>query len=315
MKGVSIEVLKRDLEIFYRPPLGAVATFKVVRQILDELQKSSEVLLTTDITPTALVEWVTKYPKGPANARKLLGSLRHACNYAQLKGWLTVSPFAFRPMEKWIVDDRDDDEQEFNEQTRHHPLEDLTRVIRGMQAEAAGSWHAHRLFALATTTFLTGARAKEVQGAKITDFQLTERWFLVRVNERRRLKTKKSKRRVPMPLELVSVLAEWLPRSLSPWAFPGVMRLGPWLTGCDGYRPVDKLKAVGERYGVEGLTFQSLRHSYITHSEGPWGIPNLITQRIAGHTRPETTAGYRGFDRANLQSAIEPISLGLMPMN
>jgi len=62
---------------------------------------------------------------------------------------------------------------------------------------------------------------------------------------------------------------------------------------------------------VTGLTFLSLRHSYITHSAGPWGVPDLLTQRIVGHTRRETTSGYRGFDPANVRSGIARISLGL----
>jgi integrase len=308
-KGVSIDRLKADLFALHSPPLGSLATWKIYRQILEELEAHAGVKTVQDITPIALAEWVRSCPKNRANAWKLLSALRHACNYAHLQGWLKVSPFAFRPMERWITGE---EEELDSPKIRHHGLEDLTRVMNGLRAEAESSWHAHRLFALAFTTLMTGARAREVQASKREDYDLGTGWFKVRANERRRLKTKRSKRDVPMPAELVSTLSRWFPESASEWAFPGQERVGPWLGGDSGFKPLDKLKKAGLRYGLTGLTFQSLRHSYITHCEA-WGIPELIIQRLSGHTRPETTRGYRGFDAENLRRAIAPICLNLAP--
>lgn len=160
---------------------------------------------------------------------------------------------------------------------------------------------------------MTGARAMEVQAALAADFDLRGLVFLVRPNERRRLKTRKSRREVVLPVELVPILDRWLPEGGSRWAFPGARRKSPWVGGSPGRKPLDELKAAGERCGVKGLTFQSLRHSYVTHSQGPWRVPDLLTQQLCGHTRRETTEGYRGFDRANAIEAVAGISLGLAP--
>jgi integrase len=296
MRSVPIALLRDEIESLHTPPFGSVATWKIARQILD-----------------GLAAWIRSDPKGPANTYKLLSSLRHTCNYAVLKGWLKTSPFAFRKLDAWVRDhnpDGDDDEPV----VRHHPLSELTRVLLGLQSDAAQGWQSRRLFTLAATTFLTGARAREIQGSRVEDYDLVEGWLKIRPNAKRRLKTKSARRKVPLTSELTDVLSAWMPLAESEWAFPGERRLGPWMTGMSGRTPVDRLKQAGERYGLKGLTFQSLRHSFITHSAGPWGLPDLLSQRIAGHTRRETTEGYRGFDATNVREAISAIFIGLIPI-
>lgn len=310
MPSVSIDRLIGELEGLYVPPSGAVATFRKMRQVLREFAAHAGAKRATDLTAPAIGRWLAAFPaRTPATSYTLLSSFRRACSYAVHCGYLRTSPFEFRRLSDWI---RDYDPRE-RKAARHHPLGDLKRAFAGLADEAARSWEAHRLFALAATTALTGARALEVQASRRADYDLRGRAFQVRPNERRRLKTKKSRREVVLPGELLPILERWLPEAGSEWAFPGARRRTPWMGGAPGRKPLDRLKAAGERFGVEGLTFQSLRHSYVTHSQGPWRVPDLLTQQLCGHTRRETTEGYRGFDRANALEAVAGISLGLAP--
>jgi len=320
MPSVPIQKLRDDLQALYLPPFGKLATWKKMRQVLDEFATYAGVKKTSDLTPTAIASWIrdSPRPRSPATTFSLLSAFRRACSYSIQRGWLKVSPFRFRKLNDWVPgylpgEEADDDDDEGDRTSRHHPLSDVKRAMLHLQAESAFGWENHRLFAVAATTFLTGARAMEVQAAKVADFNLTTRWFKIRVNERRGLKTRKSRRKVPLTRELVSILAAWLPLAGSVWAFPGIRKVGPWISGGSGRKPLDRLKAEASKAGVEGLTFLSLRHSFITHSAGAWGVPDLLSQQIAGHTRRETTDGYRGFDESNIFAAIDSISLGLLP--
>lgn len=319
MPAVTITRLRDDLSRLYVPPCGAVATWRKIRQVLDEFERHAGVKRTSDLNPPAVAAWLTNAPvRSLATTKTLLSSFRRACTYAKSQGWLRCSPFEVRKLSHWLKhlepsEDNWDDEwsDDDNARCRHHSLADLVRVMGYLSAESAKGWEQHRLFALATATAYTGARAKEVQCAKVADFNLARKFFRVVRNERRGLKTKPSRRRIPLPPELIPVLDDWLPLTGSIWAFPGARRKTPWQEGATGRKPLDRLKAAGMSCGVEGLTFLSLRHSFITHSAGPWRVPDLLTQKIAGHSKATTTAGYRGFDRANLLDAVSTISFGL----
>lgn len=308
MPAVAIARLRTELECLYVAPFGAPATWRKIRQVLEEMERSAGVSTTGDLTPPAIARWIGAFPsRSHATAFTLLSSLRRACTYACSQGWLYSSPFDFRKLRDWLRDYEPAD----REAPRHHSIADLGRVLGVLAAESADGWQNHRLFALVATTAMTGARAREVQAARVEDFDLAERVFWIRGNDRRRLKTKRSKRRVPLTAEAVRILADWLPQTRSVWAFPGARFTSPWTSGSPGQKPLDCLKAVGLRCGIVGLTFQSLRHSFITHSAGPWRVPDLISQRIAGHTSRATTDGYRGYDSSNMSAAVECISFGL----
>lgn len=310
MQPVKLHALRDELRPLYLPPFGAVATFKKVRQVLDEVEAQADARTTADLTPTTVGRWVVANPgRSHPTARSLLSSLRRVCSYAIHRGYLQASPFDFRPLADWIRDLEPD--AETPPKVRHHPIDDLRRAFAAMRTSAGEGWRPHRLYALAVATAMTGARAREVQCSRVDDWDLPGRLFAIRPNDRRRLKTRPSRRRVPLPPELAEVLARWLPLTACEWAFPGTLRRGPWQGGYPGTKPLDELKAAGLAAGVSGLTFLSLRHSYITHSEGAWRVPDLLTRRFAGHTRRETTEGYRGFDPANGRAAVESITLGL----
>ena len=88
------------------------------------------------------------------------------------------------------------------------------------------------------------------------------------------------------------ILAGWIPRTDSPWLFPGVRRQVPWRNGRPGTRPIDRLKSAGRDAGIEGLTFQSLRHTFATYARRLWGLSELELMTVLRHTSPGTQRAY-----------------------
>jgi integrase len=308
MPAVTMARLMTDLQSLYSPPVKAIATWRKMRQALEEVERLAHVKKSSDLTVTAVADWLKHAPqRSPATTRTLLSSFRRACAYAKHRGWLRASPFEFRKLADWQPDydpDEDDDEGQ-----KHHPLADIRKVLLYLRGESVRGWEEHRLFAIAATFAYTGARAREVQCAQVATLDLVEHSFHIRKNERLRLKTKKSKRDVPLHSGLVPILIDWLGESGSIWAFPGVRRKSPWEGGSKGKKPLDQLKAAGLACGVEGFTAQSLRHSFVTHSAAA-GIPELLTQQMCGHTQKKTTKGYRHKDQPNLRIAMECLPYG-----
>ena len=112
---------------------------------------------------------------------------------------------------------------------------------------------------------------------------------------------------MPVPHPLAKVLRGWLDHVASDgFVFPNEGRDGPWTGGTVGKRPVDVLKALGERAGVPGLTFQSLRHAFATHAEY-WGLTDAQIQRILRHTNPNTQHRYRHAELENMRRMVEGV--------
>jgi len=155
---------------------------------------------------------------------------------------------------------------------KHHSLADIKRVLDLLASEVLDredwpQWRARRLLALASLFAFTGLRLKEGLYLRVEDIDLDQRVIQIIPRTLNRLKTEASAQPIPIPDGLAPILADWLPRCGSEWAFPGVTGKAPWTGGPSGHRPLDQLKAAGERAGVHGLTFLSLRHTWATQAE------------------------------------------------
>lgn len=288
----------------YDPPARAKTTCRLMRQTLRELAQDSAVTTSADLLPEALWRWMKRYPtRTPITASTHLRNLRTFCNHAVGRGCLTASPFSYDVKLAKAAHVRK------SRRRRHHSLLEIGTVLGLLRDRAARSclWEDQRLHALAAVVAYTGARAKEAQWAEVADFDLAEGVFLIEPKPNHPLKTESSEREVPIPPPLSAILRRWLPRARSPWAFPGVRRQGPWDGGAPGYRPVDRLRQAGLDAGVRGFTFLSLRHSYVTHGSGAWGMGPGSIQQIAGHSLQDTQKHYLGRDRDNLRAAVASI--------
>lgn len=155
---VPFERLRSELLAFYAPPLRAKATHAGMRRMF----KVVAVLLgpdatTADLTPALVGRLVATRPPelSPHSVKSLLTTVKIACNYAVSQGYLRTSPFAFR--KNWVrVGDP--------VRKRHHPIEDIARVLELLAREVGERsgwrrWRARRIQALAATVAYTGLRA------------------------------------------------------------------------------------------------------------------------------------------------------------
>lgn len=283
----------------YLPPLRAITTLGKMRSVLLRLGRLPGLESTADLTTALIARYVAERAKN-VRSNTIAGDLSYlasACSMAVEEGWLARNPFDSRRLRI---------RPEPPSQKRYHSVADLVRVLDHLRARAGESWESHRLYAAASTVAYTGLRRSEALRLQVEDVSLADR--VLCVVARTRLKTLAAAAPVPIPPRLAEVLADWLPRTGGAWVFPNGARTGPWVGGNHGYTPLDKLKRAGRAVGVEGLTWQSLRHSWATHAEGAWMLGEAAIQRVLRHSRPLTQRGYRHADLENLRRIGERVS-------
>lgn len=325
----------------YDPPLRSKNTRSRVKSILGQLAALG-VTSTADLTPALVAKYIASQPASQSRntTRGYLSYLRSLCNYAAGRRYVFISPFMLR--RQWVRPSPPLAKS-------HHSLEEIARVLcqarkeieskrQHSQASRWAEWRARRLFTLFGVVSHTGLRKNEALKLRVEDIDLPGRMILVRprANSGELLKTDASAAPVPIPADLVPIIDAWLPHLALPspevlasvkrgpfgksvgydppdpgWLFPCSARNAPWTGGSKGHKPGDALKALGVRAGVQGLTFQSLRHSWATHAESAWGLSPAVIQRVLRHTTPRTQLGYRHADLANLRKATE--RLGFEP--
>lgn len=300
-QAVPWDRLRAEVLDLYRPPIRRIATFRKIRQVLEEFGPLCPT--SADLSPGAIAGWLREHPgRRPATAKALLSALRAACRYGESRGYLS-SPFRFRALEGWLP------LEEPEPIRRHRSAAEVGRVLLAADAEAiSGSWECRRRRALVYALAFTGARAREVLGLHRDDCDLAAGLIHIRPHARRSLKTRSSRRSLPIADPLLPVLASWLSRAdrRSEWAFPHSGLDGPWLWGTVDSRALGQVRALGDRAGVPGLTLLCFRHSFATAAES-WGLGELALQRLLGHGRPQTQATYRHADPEQLRGAMDAV--------
>lgn len=316
----------------YAPPLRAQSTRNKMRWAL----RIAAGLLgpkatTADLTPGFVAAVVTARPpaESPNSTLSLLSSLRAACNYAVVRGYLRVTPFAAR--KRWVRPAPPGP-------PKYHTRAEIAAVLALLRREAEerpgwAQWRARRLYALAATLAYTGMRRNEALYLHAADAVLDSRMLLIVARKGSALKTLGSAQPVPIAEPLAPILADWLAHRLDapgladgvpaavaarpvdpscPWLFPNLSRMGPWTSGGPGQKPLDRLKAAGVRAGVAGFTALSLRHSFASHAEY-WGLSPAEIQRVLRHTNLRTQWHYRHADAANMRSAVRNVGFDAGP--
>jgi integrase len=298
MAKLDFRQFQSEILSLYGPGLRSPRTKKKLAHILDSVAALPGVKTTADLTPATVAAFVsTLATLNPNTANGYLGYLRRACNYAVARGYLRASPFAahnFRLRPRPPAD--------------AHLGADQVGAILAHLAGSRATWEEHRLYALIATFAFTGLRRDEGLRLRVADVDLANRVIQVVDRASSPLKTEGSAAPVPIAEVLAEVLAEWLPRSGSPWAFPGITRVGPWTGGPAGKRPLDEAKAAALAAGVAGLTFRGLRQTWATMAESRWGLSELVVQRVLRHARPQTQQLYRKADLPNLTAAVRDLT-------
>jgi integrase len=282
----STEVLR-----LYQPPARRPSTRAKIEQALRELAPYCQ--STDQLDPGTISDWLASRPdRATPTHRSMLSSLRAACSYGDYQGWMN-NPFRFRKLKDWLPQDEVDEQEEFR---RHRSIAEVARLLRQADQEAQdGVWTSLRLRAVVYTLAYTGAGNREVMGLRVTDVDLDHGVIRFRSHPRRRLKRASRAAILGIPAPLAEVLAQWLPHTKCEWLFPHKYFTGPWLAGSTGSKPLDQVKALGARAGVEGLTILALRHTIGTHAES-WGLSELELQSQLRHSRRATQKHYRHAD-------------------
>jgi integrase len=290
------------------------ATRGKLRQVLMALEGLG-CTSTDQLTPELIGRFVASRPPGQSSHTllSLLSSLRSACTYAEECRYVMISPFRLRRVSRWVRVGPPRGKRHFSAAEVKTVLDFMAREIDAKKGWA--QWRARRLYALTATVAYCGPRAREAQRSHVADYDLAGRVWSIRPHDGR-LKTDASEAPVAIPPPLVPILESWLEHRLDrpegfelpaevPWMFPGSTRRCAWVNGPPGGEPVDRLKAVAARAGVEGMTFHALRRSWATRAEA-LGIPQALITRQCRHTSEATTRRwYQQRDLNALRDAVE----------
>lgn len=279
MPAVSFTRLEEEALALYAPPRRRKSTWFKVRCVLREFRELPGIRRSSDITPMAILRWIEAHDdRSPMTNRSYLKTFQAVCTYAKKMGYLRVSPWEIRT--DWITFDLDEEDEP---EARHLSIDELRALLDQLDAEAlAGGWLEWRLQALGYTYVHTALRAREALGLKLVDIELKRGVIRLRSRRRRKLKTRTSERIVGIPDHLRVVYERWIPQCGSEWLFPGVRRKTPWMGGTSGKRPLDAIKAVAGRAGIEHVTIHALRRSLATHA-ARLGISRDERKDLLGH--------------------------------
>jgi integrase len=289
-KRKSWASFSEEVVSLYAPPVRRRGTQRLIKSVLDEFAPRCRWV--SDLGPAAIAGWIADHPgRRPESVYSKLRSLRAAVTYALVRGYLRVSPFAFRSARAWSS-------WEAPELPAPVCSSAQVRAILALADREAqtGHWRTHwrrqRLRALVYLLAYTGVRPAEALGLEVADVDLGRGLVSIKSNQGRSLKTRASAASVPIPEPLRPVLAHWIPQTGGEWLFPGTRKRGAWLTGGPGVRALDQVRDLGERAGVKGLTLVSFRHTFASMAE-LWGLGELALQRLLRHTRLKTQLHYR----------------------
>lgn len=310
IQPLPIETLRADFMEGYVPgdrALGARArsTCTLMNQSMRELHEDELLKLSTDLSPAVVWRWMRRRPKSAVTCATHLRNIRVYCRYAVGRHALFACPFTYDAKLRKAVGVKKE------AKLRHHSIEAIARVLDHLAARANESWKDARLYALVTLVAYSGVRAMEALCAEVSDIDLNECIFRIRRKAENFGKTDRFEGDVPLPPAAIPVLKDWLLRTDSRWAFPGVRRKTPWTGGGQNQKPLDCFKAAGEAVGVKGFTLLSLRHSYITNGRLVWGMNETQIQMIARHTTTRTQQHYLGKDLPVLKTAVSPMIFSL----
>lgn len=275
----------------YRPPMRAAGTLRAVRQVLRELAEVG-VHSTSDFTAGAIGLWVERHQANRSAARtlSLLRALAPVARYAAQLGYTRANPFDWRGVRQWLRIDAVPSVVVAGR--RHRSAAEIGAVIALADAEAAsGDWEAGRLQALVYLLAYLGLRRGEALHLEASDVDLGRKLLAIRPKPTWRPKTLKSAALLPMPEPLCEVLARWIPRCGGRWLIPGRRLHGPWTGGPPGHKARDRVRDLGLRAGVEGLSCLSFRKSLGTLAK-VFGVSQLELKAILRHTNVETQRYY-----------------------
>jgi integrase len=313
---VPWDAFQAEILTLYNPPHAAPGTRRKMVQVLDAV-KALGVTSTAELTVPLVARYASARPAGQSEytLQAHLCCLRTICSYAEMSGYLRVSPFRIRRLSSWVRPPELDGK-------RHWTREEIRRLLDLLANDVKtrsgwGEWRARRLQCVVAIIAYCGLRKTECLRLHVSDLDV-ETGIIDLKPHGQKLKTAGSQKIVPMPDALIPIVQSWLAHRMDapfgfplpkecPWAIPTLSRLAPWVSGHTASKPLARLQAAGKRAGLDGLTFHSLRRSLATHLEY-FGAGESAIQRILRHSSGETTKRfYRRADALNLRSIVASV--------
>jgi len=315
VQAIPFADFKQEFMPLYGPRFRAPSTRKGMEYTL-RLLDSLGVETTADFTVPLITRLIESRPREHSDhtLKGLLLRVQAVVSYAEKAGYLPGrNPFRVRPIKTWVRPAR--------AVGKKHLTRDEIKAILGLARRDSedrrgwAQWRARRLHCAVAVAAYTGLRKMEIFTLQVIDVNLPARSIDVVDRVEHRCKTPGSAQPVPIPEALVPILEMWIhhrldappgfDRPASLYLFPTIATASPWISGCPGGKPLDRLKAVAARAGVaEGVTWHALRRSIATHLEAHGAGPAMI-QRLLRHTSPETTERwYRKADLHNMLATV-----------
>lgn len=300
--------IEREILAIYAAPMRAKATLAKHRQCLEIWQRHCNNPRKIDVVTVSQIISDRSRDLAATSVNSLLRTMRTQCKFFVAQGYLSRSPFDAR---SFFIREKS------SAKPRHQTIGELQKLFDTADAEVKSSdsiskrWKARRRRALLYLLTHTGLRKMEALTLRVEDVNVLDRIVWIEDKEEAaagiawQTKTEASRQPVPMTTKCALVLAEWIQHVPGKFLFPQITADRPWILGKTGYRPLDEIKALGERAGVDGVTLHSLRHSYATHAESLWGFTDVQIARILRHTNVHTQKKYRHADLENLRRLTE----------
>jgi integrase len=290
----------------------APSTVRQVKQVLREFREVGA-RRTSDFTGARISAWKAAHPeRTPVTTRSHLRCLRALCERMVRLGYLRVNPLVIDPIRDWA---RDDAPTARPRRQWALGASDVRRVLELADREAEpGEWQALRLRAYVWALLSLGMRPGELQRLETWDVDLAHRTVSIRAklvpvagkpDRWWRPKTVGSSGTIPVGDRLAGVLADWIPRTGCRWLFPGAKRLGPWTSGGVGVRPLDQVRALGRRAGVD-LWQKTGRKSVGSNARGA-GLTSLERRGLFRHEDESTGDHYDERHAEGLRAAVNKI--------
>jgi integrase len=294
---------RAELLELYKPPQRAKATYRGMKQTLDELAALG-IRSTADLTLTMVSQYIATRPPtlSPNSVRGKLRYVQALCTLAEKLNYLRPSPFRIRGIGQWI-------RAVPPAAKKFSSREDIRRVLDHAKSKITGGgwreWKARRDYAFLCTLAWTGCRYSEAVYMQAQDASLEENLIAIVSRQEHRLKTAGAHATVPLLSELRTVLVqEWLPHRLAappdfelddpncPWLFPTLRRhkRAPWNSGGPGGRPSQRVSILAAEVGVR-LCPLMLRHSWASHLAAAGAGEHVIKQWLR-HSNTQTQRWY-----------------------
>jgi integrase len=177
-------------------------------------------------------------------------------------------------------------------------------------AEHPDDWVRMRLRALLYFEAYTGSRLNEALHLEWDDIDLDQGIAWLKFKIEKHLKTAESEAPIGLSDSLIEILLGWKLHRKCSWVFPNLVNDRPWTSGSKGYKPLDQLKDLATRAGIEHATWQQFRHTLSTIGKADFGLNEDQVKDQLRHTTIKTQKHYTHDYLDGLRRAANSIQFG-----